>query len=642
MSEKLPSDFCPYKGLRPYTEDDRAFFFGRNRDEQIVISNLYAAPLTVFYGASGVGKSSVLLAGAVPLLQREANVSVIVFRNWQDPNFAEQLKLGAREAVSKKAGKSIDTDVSLPLDEFVSEIGGAVRGPLFFIFDQFEEYFLYHPQDTDNEIFEGEFARTVNRPDLDTNFLISLREDSLSKLDRFQGRIPALMQNMLRLEHLDREGAREAITGPLEQHSRLLPGSRSMSIEPGLADEILNDLVGVKVIAEQSAQGRVEDLLKTKTKPPTDIETPLLQLVMTRLWDEERALDSNTLRWQTFEKLGRAENIARTHLDTMMLKLTATERDEAAELLRYLVTPSGSKIAQEPAALASWTEMQESAVHAILTRLSNQDMRILRQVQVPGQSDRYEIFHDVLAQAILNWRRRYTAQKQEERIRREEHERIQHDQIENERRLELERARRLRKVIFGLSLILVIMVAQMVYAFRQRSLASQATRQIGTLQTQINQKKVELEKAQTDISKAQTDLSKARDVADHMRQGQVYSQQRDYEQAIAEFDQVIAIDPNNPNAYNQKGYAYLRSGNYGLAEENLKRSIAIDPDFIWGHYNLALVYWAQSKQSEAVKEVETVLRIRPDFREILINDGQFSKFKKSPDYLKLIESSPRD
>src|SRR5262249_53686189 len=159
-----------------------------------------------------------------------------------------------------------------------------------------------------------------------------------------------------------------------------LPGRRSMSIEPGLADEILNDLVGVKVIAEQSAQGRVEDLIKTKTKPPTDIETPLLQLVMTRLWDEERALDSNILRWQTFEKLGRAENIARTHLDRMMLNLRAGERDEAAELLRYLVPPSGSKIAQEPAALASWTEMQESAVHAILDRLSNQDMRILRQV----------------------------------------------------------------------------------------------------------------------------------------------------------------------------------------------------------------------------------------------------------------------
>ena len=48
----------PYVGLAPYDAAEREFFFGREEETSIVISNLYAAPLTVLYGASGVGKNS--------------------------------------------------------------------------------------------------------------------------------------------------------------------------------------------------------------------------------------------------------------------------------------------------------------------------------------------------------------------------------------------------------------------------------------------------------------------------------------------------------------------------------------------------------------------------------------------------------
>jgi len=65
------ADACPYVGLQPYREEDRAYFFGRERDIESVIDNLYAARLTVYYGASGVGKSSVLMAGVVPALRCE-------------------------------------------------------------------------------------------------------------------------------------------------------------------------------------------------------------------------------------------------------------------------------------------------------------------------------------------------------------------------------------------------------------------------------------------------------------------------------------------------------------------------------------------------------------------------------------------
>lgn len=54
-------------------------------------------------------------------------------------------------------------------------------------------------------------ARAVNRGDVNANFVLSMREDALSQLDRFETRIPNLMSNYLRLEHLDRAGAERAI-----------------------------------------------------------------------------------------------------------------------------------------------------------------------------------------------------------------------------------------------------------------------------------------------------------------------------------------------------------------------------------------------------------------------------------------------
>ena len=71
----------------------------------------------------------------------------------------------------------------------------------------------------------------MNRPDLRANFLISIREDSLAKLDRFKGRIPKLFDNYLRIDHLDREAAREAVVRPLEKFNEL-QNSRPLRSRP--------------------------------------------------------------------------------------------------------------------------------------------------------------------------------------------------------------------------------------------------------------------------------------------------------------------------------------------------------------------------------------------------------------------------
>src|SRR5690349_7670749 len=60
---------APYVGLSPYKEDDAGRFFGRDTERDLVIANLLTSRLTVLYGPSGVGKSSLLRAGVLPRLR---------------------------------------------------------------------------------------------------------------------------------------------------------------------------------------------------------------------------------------------------------------------------------------------------------------------------------------------------------------------------------------------------------------------------------------------------------------------------------------------------------------------------------------------------------------------------------------------
>ena len=62
---------CPYKGLASYedSEFDVRFFFGREREREVICANLMASKLTVLYGDTGVGKSSVLRAGVAHSLR---------------------------------------------------------------------------------------------------------------------------------------------------------------------------------------------------------------------------------------------------------------------------------------------------------------------------------------------------------------------------------------------------------------------------------------------------------------------------------------------------------------------------------------------------------------------------------------------
>src|SRR5262245_23017447 len=349
---ELSPDFCPYQGLEPYTEAQRAYFFGRERDNKIIISNLHGTPLSVLYGVSGVGKSSVLLAGVAPELRKTDGLVVVVWREWQGDNFAVSLKQAVLDAVSESLQKERRTDVtlpapSLPFDELLFECNRALDGPVFLIFDQWEEYFLYRPPSKSGNGFETEFARAVNRRDIAANFILSMREEELSKLDRFRSAIPNMLSNMLRLKHLNHAAAERVIREPLRVFNERVPEGRRMSIE----GELVQSLIGkaLQDLLAQSGPSQPSPGLRDGQR----IETPVLQMLLTRLWQEERNNNSPKLQAATLKRLGGAEKVVASYFGDVIKGLSEAERDLAAGIFLHLVTSTGSKQAQTPGTLAN-------------------------------------------------------------------------------------------------------------------------------------------------------------------------------------------------------------------------------------------------------------------------------------------------
>jgi WD40 repeat protein len=384
---------APFKGLSRFedTDLDASLFFGRQHDRDVVVANLQAARLTVLYGESGVGKSSLLRAGVAHHLRGSAEPAVVVvFDAWQG-NPSSSLRQALADAVGIMPARSLADTV-----EACSAVAG---GDVYLLLDQVDEYFLYHPHETGPGTFSEELPDTLRRPGLRAGVLLALREDTLARLDVFKARIPNLLGNTLRLHHLDRAGGRAAILGPVEAVNRGLSVAEQIEIEPELVDLVLDEVAAGKL--DLAGGGRTN----AGPEPDGRIETPYLQLVMRRLWEAERAEGSRTLRVETLRRLGGSEQIVRDQLRGALDGLSPADQAIASAVFNHLVTPSGTKISHRVGDLAEYAHVDEAVLARVLARLATE--RILRPVADDSGEARYEIYHDVLADAALAWKRRH-------------------------------------------------------------------------------------------------------------------------------------------------------------------------------------------------------------------------------------------
>ena len=246
--------------------------------------------LTVLFGQSGLGKTSILRAGLVPRLRRQGYCPVYVRIDYAPgtPEPAEQIKQAIR-LTARLSGEWTQAGVAVAgesLWEFLHHRDDVLRDeagerliPLL-IFDQFEELFTLAQSDEFGRNraagFIGELADLVeNRAprSLEAKFeedesaaarfdfarsdyrvLIALREDYLAPLESLKAAMPSVSQNRLRLAPMNGEQALAAVLGPgkglvseevAEAIVRFVAGGAELAnaeVEPSLLSLICREL----------------------------------------------------------------------------------------------------------------------------------------------------------------------------------------------------------------------------------------------------------------------------------------------------------------------------------------------------------------------------------------------------------------
>jgi len=84
-----------------------------------------------------------------------------------------------------------------------------------------------------------------------------------------------------------------------------------------------------------------------------------------------------------------------------------------------------------------------------------------------------------------------------------------------------------------------------------------------------------------------------------------------YEEAAAQFEQLLACQPNHARAHLGLGLVYCFVGRFEESLEELKRVVECDPEWVDAHLNLAKTYAMLGMYDDARAEFNRVLELHP-------------------------------
>jgi WD40 repeat protein len=316
LAHQLPPP-CPYRGLEAFREEDKDLFFGRDDLVGQLVSELGRQPLLAVIGPSGSGKSSLVFAGAVPEMRRQAEWVVAAMRPATGVSplaglASALLPVLEPEMTETQRLREVRDLEAVLAEGRLAEVADRVRARagakrLLLIVDQFEE--LYgRDQTTIREFIDllvqptaGQPARS--QPQLVT--VLTVRADFLGHTLEYPGLAAALQGRVLLIGRMTRAQLRRVIEGPVTNQVRF---------EAGLVERILNDVGG----------------------EPGNL--PLLEFALTLLWERQTA--AGLLTHAAYEALGGVDGaLARYAEHVYADELAASEREEARRLLVQLVRP---------------------------------------------------------------------------------------------------------------------------------------------------------------------------------------------------------------------------------------------------------------------------------------------------------------
>ena len=333
----------PFKGMDFYDESDTGLFKGRKGDVGRVEDHIYAYPITLLAGSSGVGKTSLIHAGLFPGL-KISGWECIYLRPFDDPSKMV-------ESIKKMYGVEAES-----LAEAFRNLDEKLKKKILVVVDQFEEVLNWHAEILEELVLDFCSIHGLENP----KFIVVLRSDALCNLNRKI--FKKVMTNgfpTVELGGLGGEGAREALNAGFKAGKMVLHPSEFI-------DEILNDLIEIS--------------------PFDEIYPPYLQMVGEELCKHADEKHKLILKDKYYE-LGRAREIVAKYL-FRKLEEFEKDRENAIKILKSLVSYAGGKAQKSVSEIEAETVIPEKELEELLRRLVNE--RMVRKLD----ATHYEIIHD--------------------------------------------------------------------------------------------------------------------------------------------------------------------------------------------------------------------------------------------------------
>jgi len=397
----------PYKGLYSYEEKDKDLFYGRETEAKDLFKLVKHNFLTVLFGKSGIGKTSLINAGLFPRIRENEYLPIKVRLDYSSsaPGLFDQVRETIQKEIKRYNIEEKEREGETQAKAFgpgetlweyfhrvihLDASGSIVITPVL-VFDQFEEIFtlgknhkgvdvlmdeLYYlienqfPDSLKKRILkgEGEFFYGDVKPNV--RVILSLREDYLPHLNSLKSRVPSIDRVLFRVIHLNGKQGREIIG---------LPG--------GITDNNL-----------------IDDIIRMFYPGDSDEEIP----------DEKLEIEPSILSLLCFQLLEKEKEgtafITKTDKDQILADFYHSVIDAFPKKVENFIE---SKLLTEggfrtPLYLERNHPLRETVDTLV-------DRRILRKVHYGGK-EHIEIIHDVLASAIKE--RRYKKRVDEKRIER--------------------------------------------------------------------------------------------------------------------------------------------------------------------------------------------------------------------------------